>query len=185
MVGKTVIAGIIGCSVIAVVLLAAFYSYQEVRIVNVDVDITDIKIGTTGLLTGIMKLLTGDISGLFYAIEHIELRITTDIQNDGFLPLIIPNVPYKMYVNDIWVSDGQMTESLFIGGGETKKLIVDGFISTDSLRKILSSIINRGGIISIKVDFAPQVEWGEYKTPQIFIVQKDIDLFDEIKKKLR
>ena len=88
MVGKTVIAGIIGCSVIAVVLLAAFYSYQEVRIVNVDVDITDIKIGTTGLLTGIMKLLTGDISGLFYAIEHIELRITTDIQNDGFLPLI-------------------------------------------------------------------------------------------------
>ena len=90
MVGKTVIAGIIGCSVIAVVLLAAFYSYQEVRIVNVDVDITDIKIGTTGLLTGIMKLLTGDISGLFYAIEHIELRITTDIQNDGFLPMIKP-----------------------------------------------------------------------------------------------
>ena len=182
---RAVVGGAIAGGIIAVILLAGVYSYQQVRVVDQNVEITDIKFSITGTLKGLFNfLLSGNFLALLSAIDRVDLLITADIQNGGFLPLTIPRVPYKVYVNDEWVGDGQVAESLFIEGGHTKKLLIHHSIPGKSLQPTFNTIIDRDGILTVKVDFTPQFRWGGFETPKLFVIQKDIDLIDEIRKKI-
>ncbi|MFQ5941917.1 MAG: hypothetical protein ACE5KA_09505, partial [Nitrososphaerales archaeon] len=126
MVSKAVIVGIISGAVISIIIFAVIYSYQQVHVVNQDVDITDIDFSTTGTVEGLANFLqTGNYPALLSSIDKIDLVITADIQNGGFLPATIPNVPYNVYVNNVPVGEGQITELLFIEGGHTEKLLMN------------------------------------------------------------
>ncbi|MFQ5941714.1 MAG: hypothetical protein ACE5KA_08470, partial [Nitrososphaerales archaeon] len=52
------------------------------------------------------------------------------------------------------------------------------------LEPTITSIVNQGGILTVKVDFTPQVSWGGFESPQLFVIQKNVNLIEEIKKRI-
>lgn len=182
---KATLAGIIVGVGAAVIILAAIYSYQRIEVLNTDIEITDITFSVSGAVEGLARFLaTGNYLELFSAVERIDLHISSDIQNGGFLPLTIPTMPYSIYVNDVPVGDGQINESLFIEGGQIERLSVSHSLPGTSLEPALNSIIDRGGMMTVKVDFTPQIRWGGFESPQLLVIQKDFDLVEEIRNRL-
>ena len=188
---KKTAAIIIAGAVFAVVALGAamlLYSYTQVS-ASLDhvgfhsIDWMDITVSNLVMLGA--KALTGDILGsALTLIDGVNLELVFGLSNGGFLPVYIPSVTYDLTVNGAPVGQATSTVPITINPGQTKQITAVQNVKKDSLVPAISSIVESGGIVDIKVRGTAYFELLGLEIPVPFESSKQISIIDEIEKKL-
>lgn len=181
-----IVAVIIAIIVILVGLVA--YSYTQIQVSLNDISFAGIDWAQASLSTLVklgLNALTGNWLGAALSlVQGIKLNIIFELTNHGLFPVYIPDISYDLLVNGVNVGQGKSNVDLTINPGETKSLPVLQHVLIDSLKPAVSSIIESGGILDLKVSGTAYFQFLGLTIPIPFESTKQISIIDEIKNHL-
>lgn len=181
---------IVAGAVLAVVALGAVmlvYSYTQVSVSldHVGFHSIDWDLTVSNLIMLGAKALMGDYLGSALSlIEGVNLDLVFGLSNGGLLPVYIPSVTYDLAVNGVPVGQAASSVSATINPGQTKQITAVQNVKKDSLAPAISSIVESGGIVDVKVRGTAYFELLGLGIPVPFESSKQISIIDEIEKKL-
>ena len=189
-VNKKVAAIIIAGAVFAVVALGAtmlVYSYTQVSVSldhvgfhSIDWDLTVSSL----IMLGANALMGDYLGSALSLIDGVNLDLVFGLSNGGLLPVYIPSVTYDLAVNGVPVGQSTSTVSATINPGQTKQITAVQNVKKSSLAPAVSSIVEAGGIVDVKVRGTAYFELLGLEIPVPFELSKRISIIDEIEKKL-
>ena len=177
--------GIVIGIIIALILGLIAYSYTQIQVSLNDISFAGIdwaqaSLGTLAKLG--LNVLTGNwLGAALDLVQGIKLNLIFGLTNHGFFPVYIPNISYDLLVNGVNVGQGSSKVDVTINPGETKNFPVLQDILTDSLRPAISSIVDNGGILNLKISGTAYFNLLGLTMPIPFESEKQISIIDEIK----
>lgn len=183
---KTVsVIGIVIGIIIALTLGLIAYSYTQIQVSLNDISFAGIdwaqaSLGTLAKLG--LNVLTGNwLGAALTLVQGIKLNLIFGLTNHGFFPVYIPDISYDLLVNGVNVGQGSSKVDATINPGETKNFPVLQDILTDSLRPAVSSIVDNGGMLNLKISGTAYFNLLGLTIPIPFESTKQISIIDEIK----
>ncbi|HZS74096.1 MAG TPA: LEA type 2 family protein, partial [Candidatus Nitrosotalea sp.] len=177
--------GIVIGIIIALILGLIAYSYTQIQVSLNDISFAGIdwaqaSLGTLAKIGA--NVLTGNwLGAALDLVQGIKLNLIFDLTNHGFFPVYIPNISYDLLVNEVNVGQGSSNVDVTINPGETKNFPILQDILTNSLRPAVSSIVDNGGILNLKISGTAYFKLLGLTIPIPFESTKQISIVDEIK----
>lgn len=175
----------VGIFIIAIILGLIAYSYTQIQVSLNDVSFAGIdwaqaSLGTLAKL-GLNVMTSNWLGAALTFVQGIKLNLLFGLTNHGFFPVYIPNISYNLLVNGVNVGQGSSNVDVTINPGETRNLPVLQHVLTDSLRPAVSSIIDSGGILDLKISGTAYFKLLGITIPISFESTKQISIMDEVK----
>ena len=182
---------IIGISILIIVIILAIlfaYSYTHLSVSLNDIEFQSIDWETltwSTLLNVGLNTLSGDwFNAAFGLIQGINLNFIFNVNNNGFLPVYIPDLYYDILINDIRIGRGNSNIDTTIYPGETKEIVSFQNIQKDSFSPAVHSIVSSQGIMEIKVKGTAYFKIFGMNIPIPFESSKQISIYDEVRNKI-
>lgn len=183
---KTVsVIGIVIGIIIALILGLVAYSYTQIQVSLNDISFAGIdwaqaSLGTLAKIGA--NILTGNwLGAALTLVQGIKLNLIFGLTNHGFFPVYIPNISYDLLVNGVNVGQGSSKVDVTINPGETKNFPVLQDVLTNSLRPAVSSIVDNGGMLNLKISGTAYFNLLGLTIPIPFESEKQISIMNEIK----
>ena len=175
--------------IILVIILGLFtYSYNQLGLSLNDANIHSIELeplSISNLLTAGLNTLSGNwFDAAFDLIHEINVNLIFSLNNNGFLPVYIPNFSYELLINEISIGQGISNVDITINPGETKEITSFQNIKKDSLFPAIHSIVGSEGMMNLKVKGTAYFKLLGFDIPIPFESSKQIAIYDEIKNRL-
>ncbi|NCN64838.1 MAG: hypothetical protein GW779_04385 [Candidatus Altiarchaeum hamiconexum] len=166
------IAGIVILAILVVLVIAGLYFFSQIQekvaFQNVEIDFEGVEIK--------------DIDS-----QHITLNLNLRCYNPNKIPVTLDGADYEIYLQEIYVGNGSISERLTIPPDETKILISEVKVRYENLNQLLNianEIIKRGGKVNITIKGNAYADFiGRISFP--FKVEKEINLSREIVEKIK
>ena len=185
---KLTIIGIIFLATIVLVggLFAYSYTQLVVNLNNVEFQSIDWEpINLEVLLKLGINTLSGNwFDAAFSLIQGINLNLVFSLNNNGLLPVYIPDLYYDVLINDVPIGNGNSEINAIINPGQTKDIISFQNIRKDSMMPASLSIVNADGKMNIKVKGTAYFQLLGWKMPVPFESTKQISIYDEVRNKI-
>ncbi|WP_179363322.1 hypothetical protein [Nitrosopumilus oxyclinae] len=182
---------LIGISILVIIIILGIlfaYSYTHLSINLKDVEFQSIDWETltwSNLLNVGLDTLSGDwFNAAFGLIQGINLNFIFNVNNNGFLPVYIPDLYYDILINDIRIGRGNSNIDTTIYPGETKEIISFQNIQKNSFSPAINSIVSTQGIMEIKVRGTAYFKIFGMNIPIPFESSKQISIYDEVRNKI-
>ena len=160
------------------------YSYSQLTVELIDVQYSSIELkelSWTDLIPLGISILSGNwLDAISDLILGIQLNLIFELNNDGLLPVFVPDLSYEILINDIIVGYGSGDANIVISPGEKYEIIALQNIQKNSLPPIINSIIVAEGIMEITVKGTAHFELLWFDIPISFQSTEQISIYDEI-----
>ncbi len=183
---STIIA-IIVVAIVAIILGLIAYSYTQIQISleTISYQGLDVSLTASSISKATLSGITGNwIGAALDFVTGVKLGLGFDLNNHGFFPVYIPDVSYDLLVNDIKVGQGKSHIGQTINPGETKNIEDTQDIQFSSLKYVVDSVIDSGGIVNLKISGTAYFSLLGISVPIPFESTKQINVVDELKSRL-
>jgi len=185
---KFAIIGIVFLVLIMTILVLFVYSYTQlgVSLNNVEFQSIDWEPISWKILLkiGLNTLSDNWFNAAFDLIQGVNLNLVIGLNNDGLLPVYIPDLNYDVLINNIQIGSGVSKINIMVNPGETKEIISFQNIQKNSITPAAISIINAEGVMNIKIKGTAYFQLFGWKIPVPFDSQKQISIYDEVQNKI-
>lgn len=176
--------------VIIVVFVGGLFAYSytqlsvelnDVKFLSIDWEtITWIKLIQLGLDT-----LSGNwLDAAFSLIQGINLNLMFSLNNNGLLPVYIPDFSYDVLINGILVGSGKSNVDAIIYPGQKMEIVSFQNIQKVGLSPAVKSLVESQGIMDLKIRGVAYFKLLGINVPIPFESSKQISIYDEIRNKL-
>ena len=160
------------------------YSYSQLTVEFTDVQYSSIELkelSWTDLIPLGISILSGNwIDVVSDLILGIHLNLIFELNNNGLLPVFVPNFSYEVLINDIVMGYGTSNADVVINPGEKYEITSFQNVQKNSLSPIINSIITAEGVVDITVKGTAHFELLWFDIPVPFQSVKQISIYDEI-----
>lgn len=160
------------------------YSYSQLTVELIDVQYSSIELkelSWTDLVSLGISILSGNwIDVISDLILGIHLDLIFELNNNGLLPVFVPDFSYEVLINDIVMGYGASNVGVIIDPGEKFEITSFQKVQKNGLSPIINSIITAEGILDITVKGTANFEllWFDISVP--FQSVKQISIYDQI-----
>ena len=186
---KTIIIVVaISISIIAILFGLIAYSYTQIHVSLSEVSSVDIELENLSW-ANLIKLGFDVLSGNWIAaaldvIAGINLELVFELNNNGLLPVYIPELSYDLSINDIPIGTGYSEINTTINPGDTKEIPILQNLQKTSFSPAIESIINTEGVIDVGVSGTAFFELLGQRIPIPFESTRQVSIVDEIQNQL-
>ena len=160
------------------------YSYSQLTVELTDVQYSSIELkelSWTDLIPLGIAILSGNwIDVVSDLILGMHLNFVFELNNNGLLPVFVPDFSYEVLINDIVMGYGTGNADVVITPGEKYEIISFQNVQRNSLSPIIHSIITTEGMIDITVRGTAHFELLWFDIPVPFQSVTQISIYDEI-----
>ena len=160
------------------------YSYSQLTVELTDVQYSSIELkelSWTDLIPLGIAILSGNwIDVVSDLILGIHLNLIFELNNNGLLPVFVPDFSYEVLINDIVMGSGISNADVVINPGEKYEILSFQNVQKNSLSPIINSIIASEGVADITVKGTAYFELLWFDIPVPFQSAKQISIYDEI-----
>ena len=160
------------------------YSYSQLTVELTDVQYASIELkelSWTDLIPLGIAILSGNwIDVVSDLILGIHLNLIFELNNNGLLPVFVPNFSYEVLINDIVMGYGTSNADVVINPGEKYEIISFQNVQKNSLSPIINSITTGEGVVDITVRGTAHFELLWFDIPVPFQSVKQISIYNEI-----
>ena len=160
------------------------YSYSQLTVELIDIQYSSIELkelSWTDLIPLGISILSGNwLDALSDLILGIQLNLIFELNNNGLLPVFVPDLSYEILINDIIVGYGTSNANIVIGPGEKYEIMALQNIQKNSLSPTINSIIAAEGTMEITVRGTAYFELLWFDIPVSFQSAEQISIYDEI-----
>ena len=178
----------IGLAVFIVLLLiggvgyAFYYTYS-----NIQISLRDISLSNIELKPNWQTVYYGIIGNLLQAVlsivHFVDLDVAVEIDNPGFLPVVVPSFDYMLYCNDIEMGPGSYQNSISVPAGSSKTIHITQKIVISSMQELIASIVSNGGVLDVKI--VGRIHFRMLPIDIPFHITKSINVYDVIWNKIK
>ena len=164
------------------ILIVYSYSHLTVELIDVQYSSIELKeLSWTDLIPLGISILSGNwLDALSDLILGIQLNLIFELNNNGLLPVFVPDLSYEILINDIIVGYGTSNANIVISPGEKYEIMALQNIQKNSLSPTINSIIAAEGMVEITVRGTAYFELLWFDIPVSFQSTEQISIYDEI-----
>ncbi len=147
----------IGLAVLIILLVvggvgyAFYYNYTHLQFSFSDISVSNIEL-ELNWQTIYYGIAGNPLLAALSTLHSIDLDLTIQIHNPGFLPVVIPSFDYTLYGNDIDVGPGVSPSSVTVSASSTEPIHITQRLTTSSLQQLVTSIVSKEGLLDVKVE---------------------------------
>ena len=178
----------LGIIVGVVILSLVFYSYSQIEFSLNDVSAVEIKLESLQL-SDLIQLSLDTLSGNWIKlaltiIAEINIGMVFELTNNGFFPVYVPDLTYDLFINGIFIGQGNSEIDTIINPGQSKTIEVFQNLEKNSFSQATDSIIETQGIVNVHVNGTAFFELFGQRIPVPFESTKNISIIDELQKQI-
>ena len=175
-------------SITVIIFGLIWYSYSQITVSFSEVSSVNVELETLSL-SSLIKLGLDVLSGNWLAaaldvIAGINLGLIFELTNNGLLPVYVPEISYDLYINEVFIGDGNSIVDATINPGETKEVQIIQNLQKTSFSPAVESIIDTEGIVDVKINGVAYFELLGFSIPIEFESEKQISLVEEIQNQI-
>ena len=147
----------IGLTILIVLLIisgigyAFYYNYTNLQFSLSDASVSRIEL-KPNWKTIYYSSIGNHLLAVLSTVYSIDLDVTVQIHNPGFLPVIIPSFDYMLYGNGIDIGPGSYPSSITVSAGSTETIHITQKIIMPNMQELINSIVNNEGNLNIEID---------------------------------